>query len=185
MKLIIFGSPGAGKGTQGKILAKDLELKHISTGELFRHEYEKKTKLGLQAYKYLSVGNLCPDKITNKLVINNLPNNNYILDGYPRTLFQAKILDKYNKPNFVIVLDVPFHILKARLLKRASIEGRADDTAETIKERFKVYRNQTQPLLKYYKDRIILVDGDRKVEEIEKDIIKILKNENRSSKTKS
>lgn len=185
MKLIIFGPPGSGKGTQAKLLCKDFKVKHISTGEIFRYEYNKKTKLGIEAHdKYWEKGNLCPDEITNKIIIKNLPKDNYLLDGYPRTIEQGKFLDKYNKPNFVIVLDVPYHILKARLLNRAKIEGRSDDNLETIKERFKVHRKQTQQLLNYYKDRIILINGDRKIEEIEKDIIENIKNANRSSKIK-
>lgn len=186
MKLIIFGAPGAGKGTQAKILAKDLNLKHISTGEIFREEYKNKTKLGLEAYeKYWGKGNLVPDDITTKLVENTLKvvKDDFILDGFPRTIKQAEELSKICKINHVLVLDVPFHILKSRLLNRAKIEGRSDDTPETIKNRFKVYREQTAPLLKYYKDKIILIDGDNKAEDIKKDILKILKND-RSSKIK-
>ena len=81
-------------------------------------------------------------------------------------------------------MDVPYHILKLRLLKRAKIEGRSDDNPETIMNRFKIHRKQTQPLLSYYKNKIVLVDGDQKVEDIEKDIIKGIKNANRSSKIK-
>ena len=175
MKLIILGAPGSGKGTQAKLLAKDLKLKHISTGDLFREEYKKETKLGIEAHKYWGKGNLVPEDITKDLILKNLPKNNYLLDGYPRTIYQAKFLDENFTPDFIIVLDVPFHTLKFRLLRRAKIEGRSDDTEEIIKERFKVYRKQTSPLLKYYKDKIILVDGDRKIEEIEKELIPILK----------
>ena len=184
MSFILFGPPGSGKGTQAKLLSKDLKVKHISTGEIFRKEYKERTKLGIKAHEYWSKGNLCTDEITNKLIIDNLPKENYLLDGYPRNLSQAILLDKANKPDFVIVLDVPYHILKLRLLKRAKIEGRSDDNPETIMNRFKIHRKQTQPLLSYYKNKIVLVDGDQKVEDIEKDIIKGIKNANRSSKIK-
>ncbi len=186
MKLIIFGPPGSGKGTQAKLLAKDLNLKHISTGEIFREEYKNKTKLGLEAYeKYWGKGNLVPDDITINILKNKLKNikDGFILDGFPRTIKQAEELDKFCNIDKVIVLDVPYHTLKARLLKRAKIEGRSDDTLEIIKKRFKSYRELTAPLLKYYKNKIILADGDNKAENIEKDILKILKHD-RSSKIK-
>ena len=188
MKIIIFGPPGSGKGTQAKLLVKDLKLKHISTGEIFRDELKRKTKLGVIAYeKYWGKGNLVPDDITINILKNALKNikDGFVLDGFPRTIEQAKTLDKICKIDYVIVLDVPFHTLKNRLLNRAKIEGRKDDNTETIKQRFKAYREQTFPLLSYYKEKIILVDADRSPEGIEKSIVRILKNGNRGSKTKS
>lgn len=188
MRIIIFGPPGSGKGTQARLLAGDFGLKHISTGEIFRDELKKKTKAGIEAYgKYLSRGNLVPDDLTFEIFKNALQNtkDNFILDGFPRTINQAKEADNICKIDYVIVLDVPFHTLKSRLLKRAKIEGRSDDTPETIRKRFKVYREQTAPLLEYYRDKIILIDGDRDADNIEKELIKILKNENRNTKIKS
>ena len=187
MKLIIFGAPGAGKGTQAKILAERLKLRHISTGEIFREELKNKTKLGIKAYEnYWGKGVLVPDDVTIKILKNAIKNikDGFILDGFPRTIEQAKALDKITKIDSVIVLDVPYHTLKSRLLKRAEIEGRSDDTPETIEKRFKVYREQTAPLVKHYKDKIILIEGDRNPEEIEREIVGILKNANRNSKTK-
>lgn len=187
MKLIIFGPPGSGKGTQSKLLAKELKLKHISTGEIFRNELKNETKLGIQAYeKYWGKGSLVPDDITMQIVKETIKDvESFVADGFPRTIKQAQELDKFCKIDKVIVLDVPFHILKSRLLNRAKTEGRSDDNPRVIEHRFKAYRELTAPLLKYYKDKMVLVDGDRSVEEIESDIVKILKDENRSSKIKS
>ncbi len=170
MKLLIFGPPGSGKGTQAQLLSKDFKLEHISS-DILREEIKKGTLLGKKIQSYMQKGDLVPDDLMISLVKNNLSKNNFILDGFPRTLKEAKFLDKYNKPDNVIVLDVPFHTLKSRLLKR----NRNDDTPELIKHRFKVYSEQTAPILKFYKDRIILVDGDRKVEEIEEDLRILLK----------
>ena len=104
-----------------------------------------------------------------------LPKNNFITDGYPRRVREAEFLDSIRKIDKVIFLDVPFHVLKTRLLKRAKIEGRDDDNIDTIKHRFKVYREETQPVLKYYKNKILLIDGDNTPETIEKELLKLLK----------
>ena len=159
---------------QGKPGEKDLRIKHISTGDILREEIEKNSSVGKKIKKFIEKGELAPIDL-NYIIKRIIPKNKYILDGYPRTLEQARFLDNYNPPDFVIVLDVPFHVLKARLLKRAKLEGRSDDTPDTIKERFKVYREQTQPLLKYYKNRAVIIEGDRSVDEIEEEVIDILK----------
>lgn len=185
MRLIILGPPGSGKGTQAKILSEELRLKHLSSGDLLRKEVSKKTVLGNKIKKYLDKGNLIPDKLMDGFIKRILPKDNFLIDGYPRRLKEAEFLDSISNIDKIIFLDVPFHTIKSRLLKRAKIEGRSDDTPETIKHRFKVYREETQPLLKYYKNKIVLVDGDRTPEDIEKDIIKLLKNGHRNIKVKS
>ena len=116
MKLIIFGPPGSGKGTQSKLLAKELKLKHISTGEIFRDELKRKTKLGIEVHeKYWGKGKLVPDNVTMKIIKNKIKNIKvgFIADGFPRTISQAKELDKFCKIDYVIVLDVPFHTLNS------------------------------------------------------------------------
>ncbi len=174
MKLIIFGPPGSGKSTQANVISKEFKLKHISS-EILKNEVKKGTKLGKEFEKYIEKGDLVPENLILPLIKKFIVKDNFISDGFPRTLTEAKFLDKYAKPDIVLVLDVPYHVLKSRLLKRAKLEHRIDDNEDTIKERFKVYRKQTRPLLKYYKDRITLIDGDDSVENIEKEIVKILK----------
>jgi adenylate kinase len=184
MRLVILGPPGSGKGTQAKELAKDLKLKHISSGDLLRREVAKNSVLGKKIKPYMKKGDLIPDILMDHFMKKVVPKNNYIIDGYPRRIKEAEYLDTIADIEQVIFLDVPFHVLQARLLKRAKIEGREDDNLETIKERFKVYREETQPLLKYYKDKILLIDGDNTPDAIERELLKLLKNANRNLKIK-
>ncbi|MBS3167927.1 nucleoside monophosphate kinase [Candidatus Woesearchaeota archaeon] len=178
MKLIIFGPPGSGKGTQAKIISEKLNLKHISTGQIFREYFKNNNSFEAYNKEDYDKGVLAPDRVINSLIKNLLPKNNYLLDGYPRTLKQAEFFDSISNIDKVIALDVPFHTLKLRLLKRAELEGRTDDNEEVIKNRYKIYREQTEVLLKHYKEKVILIEGDRKVDEISKDIFEILENEN-------
>lgn len=177
MKIIIFGPPGAGKGTQAKILAEKLKLEYISTGDIFREEIKNKTKIGLQIKDIIARGDYVSDELTLEVLKKNIKKfeDNFILDGFPRTSNQARALDNIIKIDKVIVLDVPYHLIKSRLLRRSGIEGREDDTEETIKNRFKTYREKTGPLLKYYENKLILVDGDQPIEEIQRFLIEKLK----------
>ena len=175
MRIIVFGPPGSGKGTQAATLAGILNLKHINTGKVLRDYFKDHESFKGYTKAEHERGILCSDEIVNEIVTKSLTKENYVLDGYPRTLNQAKFLDSISKVDRVIVLDVPYHTIKSRILKRSKVEGRLDDNEETIKERFKIYREQTEPLLKYYKDKIVLIDGDRNQEEITKDILENLK----------
>src|SRR3989344_913570 len=120
MKLIMLGAPGSGKGTQAKLLAKDLKLKHVSS-DILRKEIKKGTNMGKIFKEYMDRGDLIPDNLINKFVIKNMPKNNFILDGYPRRIKEAEFLDEKNKPEKVVFLKVNYNILKKRLLKRAKI----------------------------------------------------------------
>ena len=171
MKLIILGSPGTGKGTAAHLLSKKLKLKHICTGDLFRKEYTKKTKIGLHAYSYWGKGNLVPSKITIFLTHSVLPSKNYILDGYPRNLTQAKALEKKQPTDYVLYLKTPSAIVVKRLLHRAKIEGRKDDTLPVIKNRLHVYHKETQPLLTFYKKKLILINGNQSIDKVLKDLL--------------
>lgn len=170
-RLIFLGPPGAGKGTQAERLAEDFGIPQISTGELLRGEVKAGTPLGLEAKSYMDRGDLVPDPILISMVRGVLQQHTqgWILDGFPRTLPQAEALDELltelAQPfDVVISLDVPDEVIVERLLSR----GRADDNADTIRNRLQVYRSQTQPLIDYYSSRGCLqpVNGNGGVEEL-------------------
>ena len=172
MRLIILGPPGAGKGTQAVELAKILKLKHISPGEFLREEYKKKTKEGLAAYKYWSKGNLVPDNIIINITLKKLPKNNYILDGFPRTVYEAKTLEKTQPTDLVLYLTSHKEVIIKRLLHRAVLEGRRDDTLKVIKNRINVYHKRTTPVLTFYKKKLLKFEGNKRPEPILKEILK-------------
>ena len=157
MRIVLLGPPGAGKGTQAVKLAEDLGVPHISTGELFRHNISHGTPLGVRAKHYLDAGELVPTSLTNDLVDDRLNDadvaDGFILDGFPRTIDQAKALHdmlerRGLKLDAVLELRVPEEVLVERLAAR----GRADDTEDVIRNRFRVYRDETAPLLDYYEN---------------------------------
>jgi len=173
MKLIFLGPPGAGKGTQAEIISKKLNLKKISTGDILREEMERGTELGKIAKSYMEKGELVPDEIMIKIIENNIKNlDGFILDGFPRTLNQAIELEKITKIDKVIYLNVSDDEIKKRLLNR----GRLDDKPEVIENRIKIYREQTQPLIEFYKGKGVLyeINGIGTIEEITKRIEEIL-----------
>ncbi len=173
MKLVFLGPPGAGKGTQAEIISKKLNLKKISTGDILRYEMEKGTELGKIAKSYMEKGELVPDEIMIKIIENNIKNlNGFVLDGFPRTLNQAIELEKITKIDKVIYLNVSDEEIKRRLLSR----GRLDDKPEVIENRIKIYREQTQPLIEFYRKMGILyeINGVGAIEEITKKIEEIL-----------
>ena len=177
MKIVLLGGPGAGKGTQAAKLKQHYEIPHVSTGEILREARSSGTDLGKKAAEYMDAGKLLPDDIILGIVDERLGmpvmENGFIFDGFPRTIPQAEGLDELLEArgsalDAVVSIDVPDEIVVGRLLKRAEIEGRADDNRETIEERLSVYYKQTEPLKAYYEARGILksVDGLGTVEEI-------------------
>ena len=155
MRIVLLGPPGAGKGTQAVKLAEKLGVPQVSTGDLFRHNISTGTELGLEAKKYMDAGDLVPASLTNALVDDRLDDadlaNGFILDGFPRSVEQAEALHdmlarRGLKLDAVLEFRVPEELLVERLLGR----GRADDTEDVIRNRFKVYRDETAPLLDYY-----------------------------------
>ncbi len=170
MRLIILGPPGTGKGTQAHILAQTFHLQHISTGALLRDAYAKKTLLGKKAATYWTKGKLVPDTLLKQLLSKHLPSDNFILDGFPRTLAQARWLATKRRIDKVIYLSVPEKTLLSRLLKRA----RADDTKQTVTKRFSVYHTTTQPLLTYYQKNLIRVNGNTTKKTVFETILKKL-----------
>jgi adenylate kinase len=167
----LLGPPGAGKGTQAQKLAEKLEIPQISTGELFRCNIDKGTKLGLEAKRYLDAGDLVPSELTNQLVDDRLDDpdvaNGFILDGYPRSLDQAKALhEMLERRGTDIDAVVEFRVSQDELLQRLKARGRADDTEDVILNRMKVYRDETAPLLEYYRNELKTVDAVGTVDEV-------------------
>ena len=212
MKIIMLGAPGAGKGTQAKMIADKYQIPHISTGDIFRANIKNGTELGKEAKKYMDQGLLVPDELTVKILLDRVAQpdcaNGYVLDGFPRTIPQAEVLDKAltelnDKIDYAINVDVPDeNIVKRMSGRRACVacgstyhiehippkkEGicdkcgqelvlRDDDKPETVQKRLKVYHEQTQPLIDYYKAQGILksVDGTKPMDEVFADIVAIL-----------
>ncbi|OBG29985.1 adenylate kinase [Mycobacterium sp. E3198] len=171
MRVVLLGPPGAGKGTQAQKLAEKLGIPQISTGELFRDNIENGTKLGLEAKRYLDAGDLVPSDLTNQLVDDRLDDpdtaNGFILDGYPRSLEQAKALhEMLERRGTDIDAVVEFRVSQDELLQRLKARGRADDTDDVIINRMKVYRDETAPLLEYYSDELKTVDAVGSLDEV-------------------
>jgi adenylate kinase len=169
--VVLLGPPGAGKGTQAEKLAEKLQIPHISTGELFRTNIQEGTKLGLEAKRYLDAGDLVPSELTNQLVDDRLNHsdaaNGFILDGYPRSVEQAKALhDMLGRRGTDIDAVVEFRVSEDELLTRLKGRGRADDTEEVIRNRMKVYNAETAPLLEYYSDELKTVDAVGELDEV-------------------
>lgn len=185
MQLVIMGPPGAGKGTQAKLIAEHYEIPAISTGDIFRAMKTADTPLARQVREIMESGGYVSDEITNAIVADRLAqpdcNRGFLLDGYPRTLQQVQTLDDYlaesERPlNAVISLLADIEEVVARLLRRAVIDGRSDDNEETIRVRLQVYAEQTEPLLDVYRARDLLVevDGHGEVQEVSERIFAAL-----------
>lgn len=171
MRVLLLGPPGAGKGTQAVKLAEKLGIPQISTGELFRRNIEEGTKLGVEAKRYLDAGDLVPSDLTNELVDDRLNNpdaaNGFILDGYPRSVEQAKALhEMFERRGTDIDAVLEFRVSEEVLLERLKGRGRADDTDDVILNRMKVYRDETAPLLEYYRDQLKTVDAVGTMDEV-------------------
>jgi len=183
VKLLFIGPPGAGKGTQAARVADRLGIPHISTGDMFRHHVSTETDLGLLVDSIMKAGEYVPDEITVEMLRERVAEpdaaGGYILDGFPRTAGQVAALDGLlgeDGLDSVVVFDVDEDALVERLLGR----GRADDTEDTIRNRFKVYEEQTAPLLGIYGERGLLVhvDGIGEMEEITDRILSALSTQN-------
>jgi adenylate kinase len=169
MQLLIMGPPGAGKGTQAKLIAEHYEIPAISTGDIFRAMKTSDTPLARQVRAIMESGGYVSDEITNEIVKDRLARSDcdagFLLDGYPRTMQQVQTLDDYlaetdRALDAVLSLVADTDEVVARLLRRAEIEGRSDDNEETIRVRLQVYAEQTEPLLEVYRPRGLLVEVD-------------------------
>jgi len=185
MRIVLLCAPGSGKGTQAALLVEQLNLPHISTGALLRDAIKRGTQLGMQAKSIIDKGELVPDDIVSGMIEERLGKqdvaNGFILDGYPRNVAQAASLDamleRLGQPvEEAIQIDIdPEQIIK-RIAKRAKEEGRSDDTEETVRNRMRVYEEQTAPVVGYYEERGLLtrVLGDGLKEEIFERILSVL-----------
>ena len=186
INLVLFGKPGAGKGTQADILKKRYELFHISTGDLFRYHIQGLTDLGILAKSYMDKGDLVPDKVTIDMLEETVTQNSnvegFIFDGFPRTTGQAEALDAFltNKSMSItatIALEAKDKILIERLINRGKTSGRVDDQDENkIRNRFEEYNNKTAPLKSFYstQGKFYSVNGIGSVEEITQRLTKLI-----------
>ncbi|CEA08861.1 Adenylate kinase [Arthrobacter saudimassiliensis] len=184
-RLLIIGPPGAGKGTQAARISERLGVSAISTGDIFRHNVKELTPLGLEAKKYIDAGNFVPDSVTNNMVRDRLANDDvaegFLLDGYPRTTAQVEELDRIlaesgQKLDAVLQLTADDEELVQRLLRRAEIEGRADDNEDVIRHRLDLYKKETADVVARYSDRGIVtqVDGLGDIDEVTERIMDAL-----------
>lgn len=184
-RLILLGPPGSGKGTQAKALAAGWQIPHISTGDILRQAVKDGTPLGLEAKSYQEKGELVPDRLVMDLIAERLhqpdAGSGWILDGFPRNLAQASFLDELlekldHNGIDVVSLEVPDEVLIQRMHERGKKEGRKDDTEDVIRRRLEVYREQTAPLISYYRERqkLVSVNGDQPLPAVTSDLQKVI-----------
>lgn len=175
---ILFGPPGAGKGTQATAMVGRYNLRHLSTGELLRKEIAEGTELGLKAKSLIDAGSLVPDEVVEGMIDNAFKTtegvSGFLLDGFPRTIAQAEALDKMlaasgEEVTSVISIMIPDEMIKERIRHRAAIEGRADDASdETVNNRIRTYHEKTEPLVDFYRKagKYVEIDGTGTIEEV-------------------
>ncbi|GAB3072670.1 adenylate kinase [Corynebacterium aquatimens] len=171
MRLVLLGPPGAGKGTQAALLSEKLNIPHISTGDLFRANIGEGTPLGKEAKEYIDAGKLVPTEVTARMVEDRLSEddaaNGFLLDGFPRTVEQADLLEEMlNKHGLKLDGVLNFKVDEDVVVERMLARGRADDNEDTIRTRLQVYRDETAPLIDHYGDQLINIDAEGEVEEI-------------------
>jgi adenylate kinase len=186
MRLVLMGPPGAGKGTQARVVSERLGIPAVSTGDIFRANVADQTDLGKQAKAFMDAGDYVPDEITNAMVRDRLSEadagTGFLLDGYPRTLPQVGTLDEIlaehgHQLDAAVALIADIEVLVERMLKRARTDGRSDDSEEVIRHRQEVYAAETKPLLQVYADRGLLVevDGVGDIDEVTERVLTALK----------
>lgn len=180
MNIILFGPPGCGKGTQATFISNFLSIPHLSTGDMLRDAVNSKSEIGKTAKEVMEKGGLVSDEIVLSIVkerlLKNDCNKGFILDGFPRTINQAEGLDSLLRENEKIEYVLRFKVDEEDILKRLIARGRSDDQPEIIKNRFKTYNSETEPLIPFYKEREILfnIDGMQEVEKVFEDIKKVI-----------
>jgi len=188
MKIVFFGPPGSGKGTQAKLLAKHLSILHLSTGDILREKLSDGDSLSIKLKEVMSSGNLVSDEILNQIIANKLMSdecrNGYILDGYPRTIFQSDFLLSFTKNNnlnldIIFNFKIDFKLVEQRIILRSKQEQRSDDSIEVIKTRLHKYIEETYPVSQFFSENFsknfFNIDASQEVSKIQKELINIIK----------
>jgi adenylate kinase len=188
MKIVFFGPPGSGKGTQAKLLAKELNIIHLSTGDILRDKLSDDDSLSIKLKEIMSSGNLVSDEILNQIIANKLMseecNNGYILDGYPRTIFQSEFLLSFSKNNnlkldIIIDFKIDFKLVEERIIIRSRQEQRSDDNIDVIKTRLDKYIEETYPVSQFFSknfsQNFFAIDASQDVSKIQKELMNIIK----------
>ena len=188
MKIIFFGPPGSGKGTQAKILARELNILHLSTGDILRDKLSDGDTLAIKLKEIMSSGNLVSDEILNQIIASKLIgeecSNGYILDGYPRTISQSEFLLSFFKTNnleidLVFDFKIDFKLVQERIINRAKKEQRSDDNLDVIKIRLDKYTKETFPVSQFFsenfRENFYDIDASQEVSKIQKELMNIVK----------
>ena len=188
MKIVFFGPPGSGKGTQAKLLAKELNILHLSTGDILREKLNDGDALSIKLKEVMSSGNLVSDEILNQIIADKLMKeeckNGFILDGYPRTISQSEFLLSLSKSNNLIIdlifnFKIDFELVEERIMLRSKQEQRSDDNIEVIKIRLEKYMEETYPVSQFFFENFcenfFTVDASKEVSKIQKELINIVK----------
>ena len=188
MKIIFFGPPGSGKGTQAKLLARELNILHLSTGDILRDKLSDGDTLAIKLKEIMSSGNLVSDEILNQIIASKLIgeecSNGYILDGYPRTISQSEFLLSFFKTNnleigLIFDFKIDFKLVQERIINRAKQEQRSDDNLDVIKIRLDKYTKETFPVSQFFsenfRENFYDIDASQEVSKIQKELMNIVK----------
>ena len=188
MKIVFFGPPGSGKGTQAKLLAKELNILHLSTWDILRDKLSDGDSLSIKLKEIMSSGNLVSDDILNQIIANKLMSeecsNGYILDGYPRTISQSEFLLSFSKSNnfnldMIFDFKIDFELVEDRIILRSKQEQRSDDNINVIKTRLDKYIEETYPVSQFFSEnfsqKFFNIDASKEVTKIQKELINIIK----------
>ena len=188
MKIVFFGPPGSGKGTQAKLLAKELNILHLSTGDILREKLSDGDSLSAKLKEVMSSGNLVSDEILNQIIANKLMSeeciNGYILDGYPRTILQSEFLLSFTKSNslnldIIFNFKIDFKLVEERIIHRSKQEHRSDDNIDVIKTRLDKYIEETYPVSQFFSENFgknfFTIDASQEVSKIQKELMNIIK----------
>ncbi len=188
MKIVFFGPPGSGKGTQAKLLSKELNILHLSTGDILREKLKDSDALSIKLQDIMSSGNLVSDEILNQIIANKLLseecNNGFILDGYPRTISQSEFLLDFFKSNslnldIIFNFKIDFELVEKRIILRSKQEQRSDDNIDVIKTRLDKYIEETYPVSQFFSENFsqnfFIIDASQEVSKIQKELMNIIK----------